>query len=476
MKNELRVREAPAIYRVLLGLPNVVPLAQVAEFNPRRHSVPPADEDLVSFVPMRAVTEESGHVDGEAVRPWSEAKKGYTAFQNGDVIFAKITPCMENGKFALASALHNGRAAGSTEFHVFRSKPVLLPKYLLHFMFTPYVRSGAKMNMKGAAGQLRVPIQFFESLRIPLPSLHEQRRIVDYLDEQLSRLDASVAALHRVQANLRRYRASVLKSACEGRLVPTEAELARQERRDFETGGQLLRRILIERRLQHASSRKVREPTCLEATPPKVPSGWEWCSLDQIAVEMRNGFGGKPEGDSGTRILRISAVRALAVDMNDVRYLQGQSDLYASDLLCANDLLFTRYNGSREFVGVCAVVPSLTEPTAHPDKLIRVRCIASLALPSFIALMASCGVSRAHLESRMRTTAGQSGISGSDLKSLPIPLPPLAEQHRIVAEADRRLSLIRVAEAQVVANLARAHRLRQSILQAAFTMPAQAGQ
>ena len=154
--------------------------------------------------------------------------------------------------------------------------------------------------------------------------------------------------------------------------------------------------------------------------------------------------------------------------MNDVRYLQGQSDLYASDLLCANDLLFTRYNGSREFVGVCAVVPSLTEPTAHPDKLIRVRCIASLALPSFIALMASCGVSRAHLESRMRTTAGQSGISGSDLKSLPIPLPPLAEQHRIVAEADRRLSLIRVAEAQVAANLARAHRLRQSILSSAF--------
>ena len=308
----------------------------------------------------------------------------------------------------------------------------------------------------------------YNAIPVMVPSLGDQERVVAYLDEQLSRLDASVAALHRVQANLKRYRASVLKSACEGRLVPNEAELARQEHRDFETGGQLLRRILIERRLQHASSRKVREPTCLEATPPKVPSGWEWCSLDQIAVEMRNGFGGKPEGDSGTRILRISAVRALAVDMNDVRYLQGQSDLYASDLLCANDLLFTRYNGSREFVGVCAVVPSLTEPTAHPDKLIRVRCIASLALPSFIALMASCGVSRAHLESRMRTTAGQSGISGSDLKSLPIPLPPLAEQHRIVAEADRRLSLIRVAEAQVAANLARAHRLRQSILSSAF--------
>ena len=326
------------------------------------------------------------------------------------------------------------------------------PRYVAAFLRSPQYRDRA-LDLAAGTNINNLRATHIEETPIPLPTLDRQREVVAYLDEQLSRLDASVAALHRVQANLKRYRASVLKSACEGRLVPTEAELARQEGRDFETGAQLLQRILVERRMQHANGGKFREPTCLEATPPEAPAGWSWCSLDQIAVEMRNGFGGKPEGDSGTRILRISAVRALTLDMNDIRHLPGQSDLYASDLLRTDDLLFTRYNGSREFVGVCAVVPSLTEPTAHPDKLIKVRCAASLALPSFVALMASCGVSRAFLESRMRTTAGQSGISENDLRCLPIPLPPLAEQHRIVAEADRRLSLIRVAEAQVTANV-----------------------
>ena len=191
---------------------------------------------------------------------------------------------------------------------------------------------------------------------------------------------------------------------------------------------------------------------------------------------MRNGYSGKPEGASGTRILRISAVRALVIDVEDVRFLSGGADRYATDLVAPNDLLFTRYNGSREFVGVCAVVPPSIKPTAHPDKLIKVRTFPHAALPQFVALMASGGQSRKHLENRMRTTAGQSGISGSDLKSMPIPLPPLAEQHRIVAEADRRLSLVCGAEAQVAANLARAKRLRQSILQTAFAQPGSAGQ
>ena len=153
MTTKLLVREKPATYKVLVGHENSIPLSQVAELNPRRHSAQPADSDLVSFVPMRAVGEESGRIDSNVLRPWSEVKKGYTAFQNGDVIFAKITPCMENGKFALASTLHNGRAAGSTEFHVLRPKPGLLPRYLFHFLFTPHVRRGAKMNMKGAAAR-----------------------------------------------------------------------------------------------------------------------------------------------------------------------------------------------------------------------------------------------------------------------------------------------------------------------------------
>ena len=191
-------------------------------------------------------------------------KKGYTPFQDGDVIFAKITPCMENGKYALATGLHGGRAAGSTEFHVFRPKLELDSKYLLHFLFTPELRSRARLNMRGAAGQLRVPAQFFNDAQIPLPPLDEQRRIVAELETQLTRLDASVTALKRVQANLKRYRASVLKAACEGRLVPTEAELARREGRNYESGARTPRPCLLSRSQAldgRGKSKSLRKPT-----------------------------------------------------------------------------------------------------------------------------------------------------------------------------------------------------------------------
>ena len=96
-----------------------VRLIEVAELNPRRFSEPITDDTLVSFVPMKAVEEESGRLDPTETRRWATVKKGYTPFQDNDVLFAKITPCMENGKYAIARGLHGGRAAGSTEFHCF---------------------------------------------------------------------------------------------------------------------------------------------------------------------------------------------------------------------------------------------------------------------------------------------------------------------------------------------------------------------
>ena len=201
-----------------------VPLTKVAALNPRRFSRELAEDALLSFVPMKSVEEESGRLSANEVRTWRDVKKGYTPFEERDVIFAKITPCMENGKYALASELHGGRAAGSTEFHVFRPTPDLDPKFLLFFLFSPEVRRAAKRSMRGAAGQLRVPTIFFEELEIPLPPLDEQQRIVTEIEKQFTRLEAGVASLKRVQAALKRYRTSVLKAACEGRLLPTKAE------------------------------------------------------------------------------------------------------------------------------------------------------------------------------------------------------------------------------------------------------------
>ena len=175
---------------------------------------------------MKCVEEESGRFQPFGDKKVAKVRKGYTPFRDGDVIFAKVTPCMENGKAAVLKGLTNGIGFGSTEFFVLRPKAGLDAHYLFHFILRSNFRREAARNMTGAVGLRRVPKAWFEQQTIPLPEPKEQRRIVAEIEKQFTRLEAGVAALQRVQANLKRYRAAVLKAACEGKLVPTEAELA----------------------------------------------------------------------------------------------------------------------------------------------------------------------------------------------------------------------------------------------------------
>ena len=366
------------------------------------------------------------------------------------------------------------RKIASTEWLCFSELSGLLPDFICYYLQQDSFRDHLAIHASGVGGSLmRVKDTTFANYPLPLPPLPEQHRIVAEIEKHFTRLDASIDALKRAQANLKRYRASVLKSACEGKLVPTEAELARSEGRDYEPADRLLERILSERRAQWESQEKRRgkykEPVAPDTTNlPDLPEEWVWASLDQLATIIRNGYSKRPRGDTGTPILRISAVRPLSVNLKDIRWVDSKDDL-AGFLIHSGDLLFTRYNGNTELVGVCGVVPAIDRETLHPDKLIRACLTKYGALPNFVQIVANSGVSRKFLERRIRTTAGQSGISGSDLKSMPIPLSPLAEQHRIVAEVDRRLSVVQQTEAAVEANLTRAERLRQSILKQAFS-------
>ena len=160
-----------------------VAIADVALVNPRLSAAnKPAPEDLVSFVPMAAVSEQTLAIEEPVDRPYAEVAKGFTAFQRDDILVAKITPCFENGKMAFAHDLPREQGFGSTEFHVFRPKENLDGGYLFHLLRAPYVRRAGEMKMKGAAGQRRVPANFLSSLQIPLPPLAEQKRIAAILD------------------------------------------------------------------------------------------------------------------------------------------------------------------------------------------------------------------------------------------------------------------------------------------------------
>ena len=127
---------------------------------------------------MEAVNETSSTILQMADRRFKEVAEGYSSFSENDVLLAKITPCMENGKCAIARGLRNGLGFGSTEFHVVRASQNLLPEWIYYFWRLPNTRALAERNMTGTAGQKRVPTVFFESLTIPVPPIEQQRRIV----------------------------------------------------------------------------------------------------------------------------------------------------------------------------------------------------------------------------------------------------------------------------------------------------------
>ena len=124
--------------------------------NPRTFLDPVEADCPVSFIPMAAVEARTGQIDMSQIRPYGEVSKGYTRFSEGDVLFAKITPCMENGKIAIAKGLINGHGCGSTEFHVLRPQEGLSRDFLNYFLVQDEFRKDAQRNMTGTAGQLRV--------------------------------------------------------------------------------------------------------------------------------------------------------------------------------------------------------------------------------------------------------------------------------------------------------------------------------
>lgn len=167
----------------------------------------------VSFVPMPAVSDVDGEIANPTVRPFAEVSKGYTQFQEGDVIFAKITPCMENGKIAVARSLENGVACGSTEFHVVRPLGQNSPDYIWRFLRQNSYRADAEAVMTGAVGQRRVPAAHLKESRVPLPPLPEQRRIVAKIDSLTGKSRRARDHLDHIPRLVEKYKQAVLAAA-----------------------------------------------------------------------------------------------------------------------------------------------------------------------------------------------------------------------------------------------------------------------
>ena len=292
-------------------------------------------------------------------------------------------------------------AAGADGIKVLEVAEGIDPRFL--FYATKYLTY--KIENKGYARHY----QFVEKKGVSIPELPEQQRIVARIEELFSQLDDAEATLQKAKAQLALYRQAVLKEAFQGK------------------------------------------------------EQWDKYTFNDLLSGMRNGYGEKPTDSGDYKILRISAVRPMLLNLSD--YRMNQSAFTGENLIQENDLLFTRYNGSQEYVGVCARVPSLDGDYAYPDKIIRCRLKQpGTVLAKYLMYYLNSGDARKYIRSKIKTTSGQRGIAGGDIKKTIVYIPNVKKQADIIAYIESRLSLCDSIEHSIHESLLLATAVRHSIL------------
>ena len=348
-----------------------------------------------------------------------------------------------------------------------------LPRLIYYFLSSDYGYKAIQNHVRG------VHLIASEARRIlvPLPPLDEQRRIVAAIEEQFSRLDAGVSALERVRANLKRYRTAVLKAAVEGKLT----EAWREENPNVEPASKLLERILKERRDRWEKDQlaeyekkgkkppknwrsKYKEPAGSDTDNlPELPEGWCWANLPQIGWFDRGRSRHRPRNaphlyGGPYPFIQTGDVRHAETFIRDYKQTYSKTGLQQSKLWPAGTLCIT-------IAANIAETAILSFDACFPDSVVGFLASVDHVSTRFVEIYLR--TIRERLEAYAPATA-QKNINIETLKQIAIALPPLAEQKQIVAEVDRRLSILQEVENEAEDNLKRASRLRKAILKRAF--------
>ena len=438
------------------------------------------DDQPVAFVPMAAVVEEFGGIDVSARRPLGEVTKGYTAFVEGDVLFAKITPCMENGKVAVVPPLSTHIGFGSTEFHVLRSAGAVEPKWVGYHLSQLQFRRAARQDMTGSAGQLRVQSSWLAGACIPVAPIAEQRRAIQRIDELLSDLDAGVLELVTAKRKLSQYRQSLLKAAVEGALT---AEW-RERNPPQETGAELLARILRERRARW-ELRQLEKFAAQGKAPPKdwqrkfatpravdvsdsagMRDGWTWASIDELADlgtgvtplrSNRQFFDGGdiPWVTSGALNAERVTEPTEYVTQHAVR--QCRLEVYPAGALLVAMYGEGKTRGKCAELAIDAAINQAIAALVFGGASLGCRDYVKVVLWSSYELM------------RQQASGGvQPNLNLQIIKGLAVPLPPLTEQIAIIETLSTQLEGLQSQEHAITHGLRLAAAQRQNILRAAF--------
>lgn len=358
-----------------------VTIDEVCTFNPR-HSRESSDTTIVSFVPMTAISETEPTFRNTEEYPLGEVRSGYTHFADGDVLFAKITPCMENGKAAIAANLKNGMGCGTTELIVMRPNERLLASYLYHFIHRPAYRKIAAMNFSGTAGQLRVPVSFVRQSEIPLPLPIEQRRIVAKLEKLLARIEASRRRLEKIPTLLKRLRQSILAAACDSD---------------------------------------------------------ECIPLDDLCDGFDYGTAAKSEKSGTLPVLRMGNIQNGKLVWDDLVFTSDYDEIEKYSLL-PNTVLFNRTN-SPELVGKTAIYRG-ERPALFAGYLIRIRTGERLD-PEYLNYCLNAPRFKEYCWSVKTDGVSQSNINATKLSEYKLPWVPISAQRQIVRRIEK---LFKVAD------------------------------
>lgn len=384
-----------------------------------------------------------------------------------DTLFSTVRTYLRN--IALVPEIYDGQIA-STGFSVLRAESGIEPKYLFYLCLENGFLQGLEALQRGTSYPAIRDLDMRQQV-IPLPPLPEQHRIVEAIEAEFTRLDAGVAALKRLRANFKRYKATVLKAAAEGKLV-------RQDPND-EPAADLLKRILRERRLKWESAQRVkgRDPQKQKYEEPKapdteglpeLPEGWVWAAVGQLLSEAMINGKSVQSSDDGFPVLRLTALKNGSIDFEEFKLGKWDHEDALNYLVRQGDFLVARGNGSLKLVGRGGLISVEPAPMAFPDTMIRLRFYEDSINPNYVSLVWNSPILREQIEATAHTTAGIYKINQQHLASYVLPLPPTNEQASIVTAGEHILSLVHELEHIVKVNLKRAERLRQAILRDAF--------
>jgi type I restriction enzyme S subunit len=459
-----------------------VALPSICEINPAKpqaNAIPP--DAPVTFVPMPAVDADRGIIANPTNRAFSKVRKGFTAFRDGDVIMAKITPCMENGKAALSSGLLNGLAFGSTEFHVLRAGEAVLPEYIYHFIRQQSFRRAAKAQMTGSVGQKRVPASFFEQADLPLPPVDEQKRIVAKVEELVARVNVARARLSRVPTILKRFRQSVLAAACSGRLTADW----REEQPTIQAASVRVTQLAAKRRAlwEHCEQSRLAsaetgtqrfskyKPPFEPANSPdlELPESWCWATVSHLALQdVGLAFKSAEFAGKGIRLLRGENVEPGSLRWAETRYWPKEKLAGLEYLLIGEGEIILAMDRPVISTGLkiarakASDLPCLLVQRVMRFKTVEPETAGFLYLclqhPGFIGFLTHDGMTGSDLPH----------ITGTGVAEYPIALPPLDEQREIVRRVDAIFALADAIEKRVAAAAVRTENLTQAILAKAF--------